>query len=84
MLRTRLCELIGIDVPLIQAGMSLCTSPELAAAVSETGALGSLGVWQRPADQPRRDLHELRERTQRSFALNQAEAVLRAGPDLLR
>lgn len=77
MLRTRLCELIGIDVPLIQAGMSLYTSPELAAAVSEAGALGSLGVWQRPADQLRRDLDELRDRTQRPFALNHVVPDLR-------
>lgn len=70
MLRTRLCDVIGIDVPVIQAGMSVYTSPELAAAVSEAGALGSLGVWQRPAEQLRRDLDELRERTSRPFALN--------------
>jgi nitronate monooxygenase/enoyl-[acyl-carrier protein] reductase II len=77
MLRTELCELVGIDVPLIQAGMSLYTSPELAAAVSEAGALGSIGVWQRPADQLRRDLDELLDRTQRPFALNHVV------PDLL-
>ena len=70
MLRTRLCEMVGIDVPLIQAGMSLYTSPELAAAVSEAGALGSIGAWQRPADQLRRDLEDLRERTGRPFAIN--------------
>jgi nitronate monooxygenase/enoyl-[acyl-carrier protein] reductase II len=70
MLRTQLCELIGIDVPVIQAGMSVYTSPELAAAVSEAGALGSLGVWQRSPDQLRAALDELRERTDRPFALN--------------
>ena len=41
MLRTPLCELLGIRVPLIQAGMSVYTSPELAAAVSTAGALRS-------------------------------------------
>jgi len=77
MLRTRLCELIGIDVPLIQAGMSLYTSPELAAAVSEAGALGSIGVWQRPADQLRQDLDQLRSHTDRPFALNHVVPDLR-------
>lgn len=70
MLRTRLCDLLEIDVPVIQAGMSLFTSPELAAAVSNAGGLGSLGVWQRPVDQLQRDLDELRARTDRPFALN--------------
>ena len=70
MLRTRLCELLGIEVPIIQAGMSIFTSPELAAAVCDAGALGSLGVWQRNPGRLRRDLDELRERTDRPFALN--------------
>ena len=70
MLRTPLCDLVGIDVPVIQAGMSIYTSSKLAAAVSNAGALGSLGAWQRPAAQLRRDLDELREATDRPFAVN--------------
>jgi nitronate monooxygenase/enoyl-[acyl-carrier protein] reductase II len=70
MLRTALCDLVGIDVPVIQAGMSTFTSPTLAAAVSNAGGLGSLGAWQRPAEQLRRDLVELRGATDRPFAVN--------------
>jgi nitronate monooxygenase/enoyl-[acyl-carrier protein] reductase II len=70
MLRTPLCDLLGIEVPIIQAGMSIYTSPALAAAVSGAGALGSLGAWQRPADQLRRELDELRSATDRPFAVN--------------
>ena len=70
MLRTPLCELLGIRVPLIQAGMSVYTSPQLAAAVSTAGALGSLGAWRRPPDQLRSDLTELRAATDRPFAVN--------------
>ena len=70
MLQTPLCELLGIRVPLIQAGMSVYTSPDLAAAVSNAGALGSLGAWQRPADQLRSDLAQLRGATDRPFAVN--------------
>ena len=92
MLRTRLCELLGIDVPIIQAGMSVYTSPELAAAVSNSGALGSLGVWQRDATELHRNLAELRERTDRPFALNHVvpdldedafEASLAAAPAVI-
>src|SRR5262249_49799091 len=51
LVRGVLCDLLGIEVPVIQAGMSIFTSPSLAAAVSNAGALGSLGAWNRPPDQ---------------------------------
>jgi nitronate monooxygenase/enoyl-[acyl-carrier protein] reductase II len=70
-LRSPLCDLVGIEVPIIQAGMSIFTSPTLAAAVSNAGALGSLGAWNRPSDQLRRELAELRELTGGPFAVNQ-------------
>jgi enoyl-[acyl-carrier protein] reductase II len=69
-MRSTLCDLVGIEVPLVQAGMSMFTSPALAAAVSEAGALGSLGAWNRPTEQLRRELAELRELTDRPFAVN--------------
>lgn len=50
--------------------MSIFTSPTLAAAVSDAGALGSIGAWNRPVDQLRRDLSELRDLTNRPFAVN--------------
>lgn len=70
MLRTPLTDLVGVDVPVIQAGMSIFTSPTLAAAVSNAGGLGSLGAWQRSAKELRRDLDELRGATGRAFAVN--------------
>jgi nitronate monooxygenase/enoyl-[acyl-carrier protein] reductase II len=69
-LRSPLCDLVGIEVPIIQAGMSIFTSPALAAAVCGAGALGSLGAWNRPADQLERDLAELGDLTERPFAVN--------------
>lgn len=77
-MRSPLCGLVGIDVPLIQAGMSIFTSPELAAAVSDAGALGSLGTWNRPTDELRRDLAELRDLTERPFAVNHVVPALDA------
>ncbi|MBI2846286.1 MAG: nitronate monooxygenase [Chloroflexi bacterium] len=40
MKRTRVCQLLGIEYPIIQAGMAWISSAELAAAVSNAGALG--------------------------------------------
>ena len=70
MLRTPLCDRVGIDAPVIQAGMSVFTSPELVAAVSNAGGLGSLGAWQRPADQLEAGIAAVRDTTDRPFAVN--------------
>ena len=43
MKKTRLCELLGIEYPIIQAPMDWITNAELVAAVSNAGGLGVLG-----------------------------------------
>lgn len=43
-LRTPLCDLLGIDVPVLQAGMGMGARAELAAAVSAAGGLGVIGA----------------------------------------
>ena len=43
-LKTPICSLLGIEKPIFQAGMGFVARSELAAAVSEAGALGALGV----------------------------------------
>jgi len=70
MLHTPLCDLLDIEHPIIQAGMSTYTSPALVAAVTNAGGLGSLGVWRRDVGQLERDLAELRGLTDGKFALN--------------
>jgi NAD(P)H-dependent flavin oxidoreductase YrpB (nitropropane dioxygenase family) len=48
LVRTPVCELLGIERPIVQAPMSAV--PELAAAVSNAGALGMLALtWSTPA-----------------------------------
>ena len=42
MLRTRLCERLGILHPIVAAPMGFVSGPELVAAVSEAGGLGIL------------------------------------------
>jgi nitronate monooxygenase/enoyl-[acyl-carrier protein] reductase II len=69
-MRTRICDLLGIELPIVQAGMSLFTSAELVCAVSNAGGLGSLGCWRRPADSFREQLAKIRAGTKRPFAIN--------------
>ena len=42
-LQTPVCDLLGIQLPIVQAGMSSYTTPELVAAVSNAGGLGTIG-----------------------------------------
>ena len=42
--RTRVCELLGIEHPIVLGGMGTDTSPELVAAVSSAGGLRILGT----------------------------------------
>ena len=69
-MRTHLCDLLGIEHPVVQAGMSLFTSAELACAVSNAGGLGSLGCWRRQAGSFKAELAKLRAGTRRPFAIN--------------
>jgi len=41
--RTPVCELLGIDHPIVSAPMA--ADPRLPAAVSNAGALGTMGLW---------------------------------------
>lgn len=75
-MRTRICELLGIEFPVIQAGMSIFTSAELVCAVSNAGGLGSLGCWRRPPEDLARQLTVIRERTSRPFAINHVVPAL--------
>lgn len=77
MLKTRLCDVLGIDVPIIQAGMGgTATSGEFAAAVSNQGGLGSIGSLFRSTDAVTRDIDVVRELTNRNFAVNHIPPTL--------
>ena len=75
----RLCELLGIDHPIIQAPMMGSCTPSLASAVANAGGLGSLGCGEKLPEEVRQDAEAIRARTNRPFNLNffvvpQAEA----------
>jgi len=44
MLKTRFCELFGIELPIMLAGMGTIALADLAAAVSEAGAMGTVAL----------------------------------------
>ncbi|WP_139492008.1 NAD(P)H-dependent flavin oxidoreductase [Brevibacillus dissolubilis] len=68
---TRFCEQFGIEKPIVLAGMAgNITSPELVAAVSEAGGLGTLGGAYMSADALRQAIRRIQELTTKPFAVN--------------
>ena len=70
MLRTAVCDLLGIEHPIVQGSFGPWSTAELTAAVSEAGALGSLGSALQSPDHVVGGIHEVRDRTDRPFAVN--------------
>src|SRR5450756_2374738 len=77
-LHTPVCELFEIDVPILQAGMSKYTTPELVAAVSNAGGLGIIGGLGRTPDELRNEIKQVRELTSRPFGVNHVLGRLNA------
>jgi NAD(P)H-dependent flavin oxidoreductase YrpB (nitropropane dioxygenase family) len=69
-LRTALCDLLGIDVPIIQAGMGGVAYAPLAAAVSNAGGLGTLGGIDMTQDELAREIAAFRELSDRPLCVD--------------
>ncbi|MCL6487368.1 MAG: nitronate monooxygenase [Alicyclobacillus mali] len=72
-MRTRLTELLGIQLPIIQGGLANLAYAELAAAVSNAGGLGQITATSLPdAASLRREIERTRRLTTRPFGVNLA------------
>ncbi|MGL4609600.1 MAG: NAD(P)H-dependent flavin oxidoreductase [Trueperaceae bacterium] len=92
MLKTPLCNLLNIDVPIIQAPFG---PPALVAAIAETGALGHTSITWRTPDEVTDNLRDIQALTSRSVAVNlvskleptheeaRLEAALNAGANII-
>ena len=67
---THLLELLDIQFPIIQAPMAGTATPALAAAVSNAGGLGSLGVGATNAEGARKMIAAFRALSARSLNVN--------------
>lgn len=81
-LRTAICDRLGIEAPVFQAGMGWVARAELAAAVSAAGGLGVVGAGSTSgADELRAEIRGVRERTDRPFGVDILFATVRAAGD---
>ena len=82
MLKTPLCDLFGIELPIILAPMGTCTSAELAAAVSNNGGLGGIGSLFRTTAAVKHDIDAVKKLTNKPFAVNHIPQTL--DPEVFR
>jgi enoyl-[acyl-carrier protein] reductase II len=66
----RICQLFGIEKPIIQAGMIWCSGWELASAVSNSGGLGIIGAGSMYPDILREHIEKCKQATDKPFAVN--------------
>jgi enoyl-[acyl-carrier protein] reductase II len=69
-MQTQLTKLLGIDAPIVQGSFGPWTSVTLSAAVSDAGGLGSIGTALVTPERVVEMIAEMRERTDRPFAVN--------------
>lgn len=66
----RICQLFGIEKPIIQAGMIWCSGWKLASAVSNAGGLGIIGAGSMYPDILKEHLTKCKKETDKPFAVN--------------
>ena len=69
-LHTRLCDLLGIEAPIIQTAMGWVATPELVAATCNAGAIGFLAAATMRAGDAQSAIRRVRSLTDRPFGVN--------------
>ena len=75
MIRTPLCDLLGIRYPIMLAGMGGVAYAELAASVSEAGGFGTLGMAGLGPERIRDEMRKVRDLTDKPFGVDLLAAV---------
>jgi enoyl-[acyl-carrier protein] reductase II len=70
MFHTEICDLLGIEYPILQGAMQGAGGPRLVAAVCEAGGLGVLPTFGGNEPTLREDIEQTRSLTRRPFAVN--------------
>lgn len=69
-MKNRICELFGIEYPIVQAGMVWCSGWRLASAVSNAGGLGMIGAGSMHPEVLREHIRKCRAATDKPFGVN--------------
>lgn len=69
-IRTPICDLLGIEYPVFQGGMAYLGTGELAGAVSKAGGLGIIGAGNAPPAWVKEQIDKVRAVTGKPFGVN--------------
>ena len=78
----RITQMIGVEIPLVQAPMGWIARSQLASAVSNAGALGIIETSSGELDAIREEIIKMRQLTDKPFGVNIAQAFVR-DPDIV-
>ena len=73
----RVAELLGVEIPIIQAPMGYIARAQLASAVSDAGAMGIIETSSGELDEIRGEIAKMRDLTDRPFGVNIAQLLVR-------
>ncbi|CZQ87309.1 aldolase-type tim barrel [Trichococcus palustris] len=69
-MKSELCELLGIQYPIIQGAMAWVADADLASAVSNAGGLGLIGTGHDPVDVVNDKISKMKSLTDKPFGVN--------------
>ncbi len=69
-MKTKICEILGIEYPIFQGAMAWISDGELAAAVSNAGGLGIIAGGNAPGEVVREEIKKAKALTDKPFAVN--------------
>ncbi len=75
--KNRVTEMLGVEVPVVQAPMGWIARSQLASAVSNAGALGIIETSSGELDAVREEIRKMRQLTDKPFGVNIAQAFVR-------
>ena len=70
MIKSKICDILGIRYPIFQGGMAWIADATLAAAVSQAGALGLIAGMNMNGEQLRAEIRKCRSLTDKPFGVN--------------
>lgn len=70
MIKSRICEILGIKYPIFQGGMAWVADAELAAAVSNAGGLGLISAINAGTEAVRNEIRKCKTLTDKPFGVN--------------
>ena len=77
MFANRVTEMLGVDIPIVQAPMGWIARAQLASAVSNAGAMGIIETSSGELDVIRDEIRKMRDLTDKPFGVNIAQAFVR-------